>query len=72
LYVVLDIFSRIEESCARQEITRGQLAIHADRGPSMTSKTIAHLYANLGVTQSHSRPNVSNDHPFSTTAASAC
>jgi putative transposase len=25
---------------------------------------IAHLYADLGVTQSHSRPNVSNDNPF--------
>jgi putative transposase len=55
----------IEESCQRQGITPGQLAIHADRGPSMTSKTIAHLYADLGVTQSHSRPNVSNDNPFS-------
>ena len=55
----------IEESCQRQGITAGQLAIHADRGPSMTSKTIAHLYADLGVTQSHSRPNVSNDNPFS-------
>jgi len=55
----------IEESCCRQGIEPGQLAIHADRGPSMTSKTIAHLYADLGVTQSHSRPNVSNDNPFS-------
>jgi putative transposase len=55
----------IEEACQRQRITAGQLAIHADRGPSMTSKTIAHLYADLGVTQSHSRPNVSNDNPFS-------
>src|SRR6266480_4767860 len=55
----------IEESCQRQGITPGQLAIHADRGPSMNSKTIAHLYADLGVTQSHSRPNVSNDNPFS-------
>ena len=55
----------IEESCQRQGIAPGQLSIHADRGPSMTSKTIAHLYADLGVTQSHSRPNVSNDNPFS-------
>jgi len=55
----------IEESCQRQRILPGQLAIHADRGPSMTSKTIAHLYADLGVTQSHSRPNISNDNPFS-------
>jgi len=55
----------IEESCQRHGITPGQLSIHADRGPSMTSKAIAHLYADLGVTQSHSRPNVSNDNPFS-------
>ena len=55
----------IEEACQRQGIAPGQLAIHADRGPSMTSKTIAHLYVELGVTQSHSRPNVSNDNPFS-------
>ena len=55
----------IEDSCQRHGITPGQLSIHADRGPSMTSKTIAHLYADLGVTQSHSRPNVSNDNPFS-------
>jgi putative transposase len=55
----------IEETCRRQGVEPGQLAIHADRGPSMTSKTIAHLYADLGVTQSHSRPNVSNDNPFS-------
>ena len=55
----------IEEACRRQGITPGQLAIHADRGPSMTSKMVAHLYADLGVTKSHSRPNVSNDNPFS-------
>ncbi len=55
----------IEESCERQGITAGQLSIHADRGPSMTSKMVAHLYADLGVTQSHSRPSVSNDNPFS-------
>lgn len=28
-----------------------KVAIHADRGPSMTSKMIAHLYVDLGVTQ---------------------
>ncbi len=55
----------IEESCHRQGIMTGPLSIHADRGPSMTSKTIAHLYSDLGVTQSHSRPNISNDNPFS-------
>ncbi len=31
----------------------------------MTSKPTALLLADLGVTQSHSRPHVSNDNPFS-------
>jgi putative transposase len=55
----------ISETCERQGIVPGQLSIHADRGPSMTSKTVAHLYVDLGVTQSHSRPSISNDNPFS-------
>ena len=42
-----------------------QLTIHADRGSSMTSKPVAFLLADLGVTQSHSRPHVSDDNPFS-------
>jgi putative transposase len=39
--------------------------VHADRGTSMTSKTVAVLLADLEVTRSHSRPRVSNDNPFS-------
>jgi putative transposase len=39
--------------------------VHADRGTSMTSKTVSALLADLGVTRSHSRPHVSNDNPFS-------
>jgi len=35
--------------------------VHADRGTSMTSKSVATLLADLGVTRSHSRPSVSND-----------
>jgi putative transposase len=31
----------------------------------MTSKPVALLLADLGVTQSHSRPHVSNDNPYS-------
>ena len=55
----------IAATCAKQGITRGQLTIHADRGSSMTSKPVALLLADLGVTQSHSRPHVSNDNPYS-------
>ncbi len=35
--------------------------VHADRGTSMTSKTVAALIADLNVTRSHSRPHVSDD-----------
>ena len=37
--------------------------VHADRGTSMTSNSVAGLLAELGVTGSHSRPKVSNDNP---------
>ena len=40
-------------------------AVHADRGTSMTSNTVAGLYAKLNIAQSHSRPHVSDDNPFS-------
>ena len=43
----------------------GTMAIHADRGTSMASKTVALLLADLGVTKSHSRPHCSNDNPYS-------
>jgi len=55
----------ISETCARQRITPGELTLHADRGSSMTSKPVALLLADLGVTKTHSRPHVSNDNPFS-------
>jgi putative transposase len=55
----------IAESCERQRIAPGQLTVHADRGAAMTSKPVALLLADLGVTKSHSRPHVSNDNPFS-------
>ena len=55
----------IAATCAKQGIGRDQLTIHADRGSSMTSKPVAFLLADLGVTQSHSRPHVSNDNPYS-------
>ena len=58
----------IEETCRRQGITPDQLTLHADRGSSMTSKSVALLLADLGVTKTHSRPHVSNDNPFSESA----
>jgi putative transposase len=55
----------IEAAIYAQGIDRGQLAIHADRGTSMTSKPVAQLLVDLGVARSHSRPHVSNDNPYS-------
>jgi putative transposase len=55
----------IRQTCHKQHITEGQLTIHADRGSSMTSKTVSQLLADLGIDQSHSRPHVSNDNPYS-------
>ncbi len=55
----------IADTCAKQRIEPGHLTVHADRGAAMTSKPVALLLADLGVTKTHSRPQVSNDNPFS-------
>jgi putative transposase len=55
----------IADTCDKQNIQPGQLTVHADRGSSMTSKPVAFLLAELGVTKSHSRPYVSDDNPYS-------
>lgn len=55
----------IAATCLRQNIQPNQLSIHADRGSSMTSRPVALLMADLGITKTHSRPHVSNDNPFS-------
>jgi putative transposase len=55
----------IAETYHRQRIDASQLTLHADRGSSMTSKPVALLLSDLGVTKTHSRPHVSNDNPFS-------
>lgn len=55
----------IAQSCVQHGIARGQLTVHSDRGPSMTSKLVAQLLADLGLTKTHSRPYTSNDNPFS-------
>ena len=55
----------IAESCEKQNVVAGQLTIHADRGAAMIAKTTAQLLADLGVSESHSRPHVSDDNPFS-------
>ena len=55
----------IAQSYSKQEIVAGGLTLHADRGSSMSSKALALLLADLGVTKSHSRPHVCDDNPYS-------
>jgi putative transposase len=80
-YVMIDIYSRYIVGAHVHNCESGPLAVdmmtevfhvhgvpnvvHADRGTSMTSKTVADLLADLEVTRSHSRPRVSNDNPYS-------
>ena len=55
----------IGQAAAQQQITRGQLTVHADRGSAMRSKPVAFLLAELGVLKTHSRPYTSTDNPYS-------
>ena len=55
----------IAQSYSKQAIVSGDLTLHADRGSSMSSKALALLLADLGVTKSHSRPHVCDDNPYS-------
>lgn len=55
----------ITETYAKHQITKGQLIIHADNGGPMTAKTINQLFIDLDIGESHSRPHVSDDNPYS-------
>ena len=55
----------IAQTVAQQQIPSGTLTVHADRGSSMTSKPVAFLLADLGVTKTHNRPYTSTDNPYS-------
>jgi putative transposase len=55
----------IAQAVRQQQVPAGQLTLHADRGTSMTSKPVAFLLADLGVTRTHSRPYTSSDNPYS-------
>ncbi|MCG3192266.1 MAG: hypothetical protein DIJKHBIC_01504 [Thermoanaerobaculia bacterium] len=54
----------IAEACDRHGVSAGTLVLHSDRGSSMTSKEVSQLLADLGVSKSLSRPNVSDDNAF--------
>jgi transposase InsO family protein len=55
----------ITETYAKHQIAKGQLIIHADNGGPMTAKTINQLFIDLDIAESHSRPHVSDDNPYS-------
>lgn len=55
----------ITDTILAHDVDPTGLTIHADRGAQQTAKPVAQLYADLGITRSHSRPRVSNDNPYS-------
>jgi putative transposase len=55
----------IRQTVRKHGVARDRLTLHADRGAAMTAKAVIELLADLGVTRSHSRPQQSNDNPFS-------
>lgn len=80
-YSIIDIFSRKLVGCRVEEREVDDLAVemfedafgrhgipgavHADSGPAMRSGALKDFLGDLGVTQTHNRPRVSNDSPFS-------
>lgn len=55
----------IAETATKHGIVADTLTLHADRGSPMVATSVALLLGSLGITQSHSRPHVSNDNPYS-------
>lgn len=58
----------IKDAAHRHGVQPGQLVVHTDRGSPMTARSMALLLADLGIIESHSRPRVSNDNPYSEAA----
>jgi putative transposase len=55
----------IAQALSQQGVSPGELTVHVDRGNAMTSKPVAFLLPDLGVTRTGSRPYTSADNPFS-------
>jgi putative transposase len=55
----------IAATCDKQGIRREQLTLHADHGGPMIAHSLEQLLSDLGVSQTHSRPHVSDDNPYS-------
>ena len=61
LYAESFLRQTVESAC----ITPGTLTLHSDNGSAMRGQTLLQLMRSLGVTNSFSRPSVSNDNPYS-------
>jgi len=55
----------IKTACEKQSVKRWQVTLHSDNGGPMKGATMRATLDRLGVTQSFSRPKVSDDNPFS-------
>lgn len=55
----------IAAACDREGVERDRLSLHADNGGPMKAATLLATLQVLGVATSFSRPQVSNDNPFS-------
>jgi putative transposase len=80
-YSIIDIYSRMivgwrveERECDDLAVEMFEAAfarhglpavVHADSGPAMRSTVLKDLLEDLGVGETHNRPRVSNDNPFS-------
>ena len=80
-YSIIDIFSRKTVGCRVEEREVDELAVdmfatafaehgkplvvHADSGPAMRSSALKDFLSTASVGQTHNRPRVSNDNPFS-------
>jgi len=55
----------IAATCAKEGISAAQLALHADRGSPMKSKSVGQLLIDLEIAKSFSRPYTPDDNPYS-------
>jgi putative transposase len=58
-HLAVDMFERAFNEYGTPQV------VHADSGPAMRSNLLKELLAGCGIAESHSRPRVSNDNPYS-------
>ncbi len=55
----------VRDAMEKHRVPADRLTLHADRGAPMKATATALLLADLGITESQSRPHTSIDDPFS-------